>query len=389
MTPKPIIALVFGHVIAGLSSVAVAQDNPNKKTESTEKPNYSTTDIEFKAHDGVDMFGRIVLPDSTPPRAIVIAVQAAEGATVDMRRSLGDGKTFNYYDLYRKHLAAKNIGFFSYEGRGIRMGDEAPRYETIDWKIYNTSTLDNKVQDVLSAIDAVRNRSAVADAPIFLLGASEGTLIAAEAASRKPDKVAGLVLYGVLVTNLRETFRYIMSDGAFLRYRKSMDSDNDNNVSKEEWDAIVKGAVEFSKADQNGDGTFNVEDVKIGTQTYLDAIDGDDYEVLQAWAAKSAAVSVPERWFKDHFAHEANAKFLLSLDIPIACFHGDMDAMTPVSAVKELQARAKDAKLDKMEFHYFEGLDHSLNIANYFVHGEMPAGHRAIFEFIDRVAPNN
>ena len=35
-----------------------------------------------------------------------------------------------------------------------------------------------------------------------------------------------------------------------------------------------------------------------------------------------------------------------------------------------------------MEFHYFKGLDHSLNIGHYFVRGIMPEGHKAIFEFI-------
>jgi len=37
-----------------------------------------------------------------------------------------------------------------------------------------------------------------------------------------------------------------------------------------------------------------------------------------------------------------------------------------------------------MEFHYFDGLDHSLNIDEYFKSGTIPAGHKAIFEFIKR-----
>lgn len=37
-----------------------------------------------------------------------------------------------------------------------------------------------------------------------------------------------------------------------------------------------------------------------------------------------------------------------------------------------------------MEFHYFEGLDHSLNIFEYFSKGTLPAGHQAIFEFIKK-----
>jgi hypothetical protein len=61
--------------------------------------------------------------------------------------------------------------------------------------------------------------------------------------------------------------------------------------------------------------------------------------------------------------------------------------MTPISAVKELEDKAKKANLTNMEFHYFKDLDHSLNVGEYFVNGKMPEGHRAIFEFINRVAP--
>ena len=61
--------------------------------------------------------------------------------------------------------------------------------------------------------------------------------------------------------------------------------------------------------------------------------------------------------------------------------------MTPIGPVKDLHARAQKAGLNKMEFHYFDGYDHSLKVARYFVNGSVPRGHRAIFEFIDRIAP--
>ncbi len=356
-----------------------------EKTPEKLQPAYAVTDVTFKAHDDVKMFGRLVLPKSNPPRAIVIAVQTAEGATVDMKRPLGGGKTFNYYDLYREKLTAMDIGFFSYEGRGIRMGDKLPRYEEIDWDIFNTSTLENKVQDLLSAIQAVRNRDRLRQTPILLLGASEGTLLAAEAAAKQPDAVAGLVLYGVMAANLRKTFRYIMSDGEFLKYRP-MDKNGDNVITKTEWEDMVKN-VDFSKADLNADDKFTVEDIKIATKKYLDAIDSNDYEVLHAWAKVGAAVAIPSGWFKDHFSHAENWSFLSQLDIPIGCFHGDADRMTPIAAVKELEEKAKKSNLSKMEFHYFEGLDHSLNIGQYFVNGKLPKGHRAIFNFIDRIVP--
>lgn len=356
-----------------------------QQTSDKEQPNYVVKDIPFKAHDGVAMLGRLVLPKSNSPRAVVIYVQTAEGATIDQKRPLGNGKTFKYYDLYRDKLTFMDIGFFSYEGRGIRMGDDPPRYETIDWDVYNTSTLENKVRDLLSAIETVRKQDGLQHTPILLMGASEGTLLVVEAAARKPDSVAGLVLYGVSAVNLREHLKYIMSEGDFMRYRP-LDENNDGVITKAEWDKIVKGQ-DFSKADLNADDKFTVADVKVATKKYLDAIENDDYDVLQAWAKATAALSVPEGWFKDHFAHADSWTFLSQLGIPIGFFHGNADRMAPISAVKELETKAKRANLTNMEFHYFEGLDHSLNVVQYFVNGKLPEGHQAIFAFIDRIAP--
>lgn len=370
-----------GYILLSLSAVGYSQEQSLDKSEAT----YTTTDVDFQSHDRIPLYGRLVLPKSRKPRAIVVAVQTAEGATIDMKRPLGNGKTFNYFDLYREQLAAMDIGFFSYEGRGIRMGDAPPRYETIDRELYNSSTLANKVQDVLTAVDTVHQQEGLQNVPVFLLGASEGTLLAAEAASMKPDKVAGLVLYGVMARNLRETFRFIMSGGEFLKYR-SLDQDQNDVITKDEWENVVKD-VEFSKADIDSNGKFTVADIEILTRKYLDAIDNDDFQVLHEWAKVGAAVSIPDGWFKDHFMHTDNMSILPQLDIPVGCFHGDLDRMTPISAVRELEQKAKNAGLTKMEFHYFEGLDHSLNIGQYFAKGKMPKGHQAIFEFIDRVAP--
>jgi hypothetical protein len=45
--------------------------------------------------------------------------------------------------------------------------------------------------------------------------------------------------------------------------------------------------------------------------------------------------------------------------------------------------KARKADKSNLEFHYFEGLDHSLGLGRYFAGGgELPEGHKAIFDFI-------
>ena len=107
-----------------------------------------TIEIPFTSYDGYEMFGKLTIPTSGQSHPVVIYVQTAEGMTVDTKRQKSRDTTFNYFDLYREKLPEMNVAFFSYEGRGIRMGDKPPRYETINWDIYNTSTLENKVRDI-------------------------------------------------------------------------------------------------------------------------------------------------------------------------------------------------------------------------------------------------
>ena len=348
-----------------------------------------TIEIPFTSYDGYEMFGKLTIPTSRGSHPAVIYVQTAEGMTVDVKRSKGRGATFNYFDLYREKLPEMNVAFFSYEGRGIRMGDKPPRFETIDWDIYNTSTLENKVRDIVTAVQLVKKQPGIDSKKIFLMGASEGTLLAAEAAASIPGDVKGLVLYAVLTTNMRENFRYIVTGGAYLMWRGYFDIDNDGKITKQEFEAdpnkyrekALKNAP-FEALDKNGDGVFTAADFELLPNPLKDAVDNNNFEVLNQWAKTSAAVSTPKDWFKDHFAHQPIWTFLSRLNIPVGCFQGDGDRMVPVDGVRKLEEQSKKAGKSKMEFHYFEGLDHSLNIFEYFSKGTIPAGHRAIFDFI-------
>ena len=352
-----------------------------------------TIEIPFTSHDGHALYGKLSLPHAEGRHAVVIYVQTAEGSTVDMRRPKPGGGTFNYYDLYREKLAEMNIAFFSYEGRGIRMGDQPPRYEHIERKIYDTSTLDNKVRDILSAVAVVKKQKGVDAGKIFLMGASEGTMLAAEAASRAPEEVHGLVLYAVLANTLKDALKFMASDGNFMVLRSFFDTDKDGKISKEEFDAdarklrerAMKG-VGFETFDLNGDGVFVVEEMRDMRKKILEGMEKEDIDVINLFLKPTAAVSTPEGWLKDHFAHAPMWTFLEPLKIPVGLFHGSADNLTSIEGVKDLEERARKAGKSNMKFHYFEGLDHTLGITAYFMRGTMPAGHKAIFEYIKGLA---
>jgi predicted esterase len=362
-------------------------------TARAQAPTTKTIEIPFTSHDGYEMFGKLTIPALVPARLLVIYVQTAEGMTVDMKRPNGRGGTFNYFDLYREKLPELGVAFFSYEGRGIRMGDKPPRYEKLETDVYNTSTLENKTRDILSAVRAVREQTGMSDVRIFLMGASEGTLLAADAAARAPKEISGLILYGVMSSTMRDMFKYIVADGGFLTYLKFFDTDHDGKISKAEFEAdpnkfreqVFRNAA-FETFDVNKDGFFAVDDLRILTKSLSDAVDSDNFEVLDRWAKTSAAVTTPKDWFKDHFAHQPIWDFLSKLNMPVGLFQGIADANVPVEGVRKLEDLARTAEKTKMEFHYFENLGHTLGVEAYFTKGTLPAGHKAIFEFVQRQA---
>jgi len=54
-----------------------------------------TVEITFTSHDGYPMLGKLTTPTTDRLHPVVIYVQTAEGATVDMKRPLGSNRTFN------------------------------------------------------------------------------------------------------------------------------------------------------------------------------------------------------------------------------------------------------------------------------------------------------
>jgi pimeloyl-ACP methyl ester carboxylesterase len=266
-----------------------------------------------------------------------------------------------------------------------------PRGMRIEGDVYNTSSLDNKVQDVVAAVRLLQQQPGVDRTQIFLRGVSEGTLLAAEAASRIPREVKGLVLSGVIGTTLKDSLKHMVQGGRMLQLLEEFDTDRDQRISPQEFEADARGfrkknlaTATFDQIDPDKSGFMTVDDMKMLTKPLADAFEAGNVETTEAFLKQSAAVPIPAGWVKDHFSHAAMWSFIQPLTMPVGIFQGEADRNTGAADVRVLQAQAQAAGKANVEFHYYEGLGHGLGSTDYFQKGAHSAGYAGIFDFMKR-----
>jgi dienelactone hydrolase len=383
VTTRPLLAILG---LAALVTVPVIGQTP------ATAPRTTTRDIEFTSHDGHAMLGRLTLPDTPGNHPVLVFVQNAEASTLDQRTRNANGEPVAFFDLYRENLAPLNVGFFSYEGRGVHTDSTAPRGMRIDTDVYNTSTLENKVQDVISAVHIVQKQSGVDAKKIMLRGVSEGTLLAAEAAARVPGDIHAVVQSGMIGSTVQDMLQFMAAGGTFIQHRGHWDADNDGRISAAEYEADAKGVrrkslsgIAFTVFDPDGDGFYTEADRERLSKPLVDAIGTGNITITEGFLKTSATVPIPPGWVKDHFSHGSMWDFVSKLTMPVGVFQGEDDANTPASGVRALEARAKAAGKTNVQFKYFPGLGHGLGSTEYFTAGRPSAGYAAIFDFIARV----
>jgi len=372
--------------LAALVTAHLDGQTPASATRTT------TRDIEFTSHDGHAMLGRLTLPNTPGNHPVLVFVQNAEASTLDQRTRNATGGPVAFFDLYRENLAPLNVGFFSYEGRGVHTDPAAPRGMHIDADVYNTSSLENKVQDVISAVRILQKQPGVDTKKIMLRGVSEGTLLGAEAASRIPGDIHAIVQSGMIGSTLQDMLKFMAAGGTFIQHRGHWDADNDGRISAAEYEADPKGVrrkslpgIAFTVFDPDGDGFYTETDRERLSKPLVDAIGAGNITIVEGFLKTSATVPIPPGWVKDHFAHQSMWDFVSKLTMPVGVFQGEDDANTPASGVRALEARAKAAGKTNVEFKYFPGLGHGLGSTEYFTAGRPSAGYAAIFDFIARV----
>lgn len=346
--------------------------------------------VKVPLFDGETLTGKLELPaDTKKIRELVIYIHGTGPGTYNDHRKVGSVE-FNYFDPFAQEFNKRGIGFFSYNKRGVEIGDQPPFYDKIDREKFKQVVPSIEVKDIASIIATLRKDKRLHGAKVVLLGWSEGSLLAAMAAADKRNKVAAIFLAGYLHENMADAIKWQNTGfSAMVSLGRIFDVDKNGSISRPEYEATDKTVtafrtarfktIKFEQLDVNKDDILNAEDFAIlqkpRYQSILDAIArGDDDWIWKNYFRITTA------WLKEHFALEANKDRLLRLRTPIYIFHGESDANVPVEGVYDLRARFDRAKKKNLHEYIFARHDHDLNYLDWVMKKEMPVGIKKMLE---------
>lgn len=333
--------------------------------------------------------GRLRLP-AGPVETLVIYVNGSGPNTYDNHRKFGESLEFSYFDLFSQQCNQRNIGFFSYNTRGVTLGEEPPLYQTINQEQYKTYLPSNEIKDIETIIEILHTLPRLSKTRIILLGWSSGTMIAPRVALDQPDAVDALVLAGYVNTTMDDTLDWQQSgESSMIFFRQYFDDNQDLSISPEELGKDQYGILPalgtsketaFSQLDIDKDGMVTTDDFKRmlapGYAQMQEAIlKGDDQ-----WLGKNYGVLLTSRWFMDYRNNmPPNSEILPKLSIPIHIFHGVLDRNVPVQGVRDSKNTFDRIQKENLTIHIFAGHDHDLNYLLYQQTGEIPQGLEELF----------
>jgi len=340
-------------------------------------------------NDGESLIGRLSLPEGNANVPLVVVFIPGTGPNTYLNKRKIGNKEFNYYDLFEAEFLKRGIGFFTYNRRGVELGDKPPYYDKIDSAKYAKYTPKREVLDVESILSDLQKVDRLKETRIALLGASEGTIIAAMVADRMVEKVDDLLLFGYANDNMFDIIKWQFSGvTSIMNLKKYFDTNNDNAFSRAEYESTdsiatlgrvrVLNNLPFDTLNMVKDSILDYKDFGARNKPFYDYLLKMVDEGNDSWIWKNY-FRITSLWLKEHFKLEANKTRLLNIDIPIYIFQGVEDANAPVEGVYDIQTRFKNAKKNNLKCFIFEGHNHDLNYLDWPFKQQISEGLNAIF----------
>jgi len=352
--------------------------------------------LDITSTDGYVFSGRLTMPDGDEEvLAIVIDTGTSGPHTYLMRRYVPGIGYWNYWDFWAYEFANNGVALFTANTRGVTLGTEPPLFVDVDEVGYLTYLPLNVVEDVYHMIHTLQENPRLANTKIFLLGKSEGAIIAPLFAEAYPGMADALLLTGVPVTNMYDVVHWQASGrGSMMILSTLFEVDEYGRITEEAfyagpWETAM--GASFEALDLDGDGFFTANDLLLiwqlqGVPSHmydasilLDAIARGDDE----WLRDNYPILLTSVWFSEHFALASNMELLPELDLPIYIFHGSLDMNVYVGYVRELYALLQELGRTNVTINIFPEHNHDLNFDLPVFVGEMSDGIRAVLDAVN------
>lgn len=347
----------------------------------------------IKLHDNCVIKFKYSYPENTLVEKLVIYVNGSGPNTYENKRQWIDGTTFNYHDLFINEFNKRGIAYCSYNTRGVDMGENPPLYAEINDDEYKTYLPSNSVKDIESIITYLKQKDEFKNAKIYLLGWSEGTIIAPLVALNNNVKVDALLLAGYCNENLKDVLVYqLQGNSEFTLWRRLFDYDKKGYITKDDFETdkynarkALFGDAAFEDLDANHDGILTVEDAGARSIPHLNdmlkAIENNDDE----WLKNNHGVRLTSGWFKEHFNLKPNKEILPLLDLPIFIFQGEYDTMCTKKYAENIRQKFDELNKTNLTVYIFNDHDHDLNYHLFHVTKEVPLGIRTIINTVENL----
>ncbi len=399
ITVKSLACLIAAMMLFSLIKCQAVEAQVAQATSDSAQEVEAETDtkvIEVELSDGEKSKGQIYLPDGDEEiGAIVIFVHGTGPGTYLNKRSSG-GVDYNYFDLFGDEFARRGIAMFSYNKRGVTIGDTPPMYDEVDREKYQKVLPHIEVNDLATMIQRLRQEERLQNSKVILLGWSEGSILAPMVAENKDNNIHALLLAGYVNDNMYDVIKFQHSgESSMINLRPYFDLDKDGQISKEEYeseeDSVARARkgllqdVGFKVLDVDKDGSLTVEDFGKRLQFTFQLVlhntarENDDY----IW---NSYFRISTAWLKEHFTLEPNKTRLTRLEIPIHIFHGTDDANCPVAGAKDIKARFDSLGKKNLKSHIFKDHNHDLNFRKWRRDGEMSEGIQKMFDLTEELS---
>ena len=202
---------------------------------STDDPAIKRQPLTLKLDDGFTTKAEIDVPSAGSGPFPAVLMLGGSGQT-DMNGAGPSVAGFPVFENYREmldNLVRHGFVVYKFNKRGLDTGGQI-----IDQAQSDRRTNDVLVQDASAALGQFLADPRVDKQKVFLLGHSQGTLIAAQVARKFPGQLKGLVLTGP-VTDWKQAFDYQLV-GRFIEVANEADTNHDGQLTPAELTAVLK-----------------------------------------------------------------------------------------------------------------------------------------------------